>query len=164
MARSRRTRRRGRGARLAATLLGLGLPLLEPASGHAEEPKAPAEPAPSVGLDKLLKLPDSVEYDVERRGGATRSEWRTRFREAHGDLEKSRSRKAEAQKKLEDSASDSSWRFAPPGASGTTEATENYKLVQEVKREDAEIQRLEKRLRDLEVEANLAGVPKDWRE
>jgi hypothetical protein len=117
-----------------------------------------------VSLDKLLKLPDTMEYDVERRGGATRSEWRTRFREARGALEKAKARKAEAQKKLEDAASDSSWRFAPPGASGTTEATENYKLVQEVKRQDAEIQRLDKHLRDLEVEANLAGVPEDWRQ
>ena len=153
-----------RGARLALALLGLGLLLAGPRSGRAEEPKAPAAPTPNVSLDQLLKLPDSMEYDVERRGGATRSEWRTRFREARGDLDKAKARKAEAQKKLEGSASESSWRFAPPGATGTTEATENYKLVQEVKREEAEVQRLDKRLRDLEVEANLAGVPSEWRE
>lgn len=145
-------------------LLGLGLPLAAPAAGRAEEPKAPAEAPPSVGLDKLLKLPDSVEYDVERKGGATRSEWRTRFREAREKLAAAKKRKAEAQSKLEGAASDSSWRFAPPGASASTESTENYKLVQDVKRQDAEIQRLDKRLRDLEVEANLAGVPQDWRD
>ncbi len=154
---------RGRSGALAPVLLGLGLWLAGPGGGRAEEPQAPPPPAPNVTLDKLLKLPDSMEYDVERKGGATRSEWRTRFREARDQLEKAKARKAEAQKKLEGSASDSSWRFAPPGASGATDATENYKLIQEVKREDAEIQRLDKRLRDLEVEANLAGVPEDWR-
>jgi hypothetical protein len=32
-----------------------------------------------------------------------------------------------------------------------------------VKRERAEVQRAQSHLRDLDIEANLAGVPEDWR-
>jgi hypothetical protein len=135
--------------------------LVAPPIGRAEEP-----PPPQVDLDKLMKLPSGLELDVEKRGGATRSEWRERYREARGDLEKAQAGLKKAQDKLDKAAaeSDSPWRMAPPGASAGGESTERYPLTLEVKRQRSEVERAEKRLRELDVEANLASVPKEWRE
>ena len=53
-----------------------------------------------------------------------------------------------------------------PGVQATTqtESTANFSLTQEVKHQREEVTRTQKHLRDLEVEANLAGVPADWRQ
>lgn len=176
----KRTARRGAGGARAvggaggalrglsrAAVLAVGLLALSDAG--AQQPPAPAAPpaeAPKVGLDKLLKLPSNLEVDVDKRGGATRSEWRTRFRDARAESETARAALEKAQSKLEGAAaeSDSPWRMAPPGASATAESTERYPLTLEVKRQRAEVERTDRRLRELEVEANLAGVPKEWRE
>lgn len=128
---------------------------------------APAAPESEVELDRLLKLPSSSDFGVEKRGGATRGEWRSRFRTARGDVDKSKKKLTGLQGKLDEAAaqSDSPWRFVPPGASTTvSENTENYTLTEAIRREKKELQRAETRLRELEVEANLASVPDDWRE
>jgi hypothetical protein len=60
---------------------------------------------------------------------------------------------------------------APPGlgnvtnnsTSGEDAAPSNYQLSMEIKRQRGEVRRAEQALSDLEVEANLAGVPDDWR-
>jgi len=152
-----------------ALAAGLGPVGLAAPGSFAQQP-APA-PAPAAGprpvdLDKLMKLPSGLEVDVDKRGGATRSEWRARFREARAESEEARAALQKAQSKLEGAAaeSDSAWRMAPPGANTTAESTERYPLTLEVKRQRAEVERTDRRLRELEIEANLAGVPKDWRE
>jgi hypothetical protein len=160
------TSRRVRGCRLGRRT---GLVALLAAATLAAPAPAPAEdpaPPPAVDLDKLMKLPSSHRVDVERRGGATRTEWRSRFRDARGDLETAQAGLKKAQLKLDKAAaeSDSAWRMAPPGAAATSESTERYPLTLDLKRKRSEVERSEKRLRELEVEANLAGVPKDWRE
>jgi hypothetical protein len=43
------------------------------------------------------------------------------------------------------------------------EAPLDYRIRQTIKRHREEIKRLERQLRELEVEANLAAVPEDWR-
>ena len=45
-----------------------------------------------------------------------------------------------------------------------TDSPVDYQLREEVRRREAEVTRLETELRELEVEANLAGVPEEWRE
>ena len=77
-------------------LLGVCLlPAVAGADGPAAAPSAPTAPAapaerPKVTLDQLLKLPDTVQYTSELKGGATPDEWRKRFREARSDLESAR--------------------------------------------------------------------------
>ena len=133
----------------------------EPAAGEA----APREP---VDLDRLLKLPDSLQYDMERRGGLSRGEWRARFREARQELEGARAALARSQGELErvaDGGQGSAWNFTPPGMStDASDAPLDYRLRMEIKKHREEVQRAEKRLLDLEVEADLAGVPQDWRQ
>jgi hypothetical protein len=52
----------------------------------------------------------------------------------------------------------------PGGGAGASEAPLDYRIRQAINRHRQEIERLERQLRDLEVEANLAMVPEDWRQ
>ena len=40
----------------------------------------------------------------------------------------------------------------------------DFQLRQEIKRHREEIEHLEQQLQELEIEANLAGVPEEWRQ
>jgi hypothetical protein len=57
------------------------------------------------------------------------------------------------------------WNMAPPGVPVEAAETgpDTYRLRDEVRRWRAEIERSEARLRELEIEASLAGVPVEWR-
>jgi hypothetical protein len=132
-----------------------------------------AEDAPSppiIDLDQLLVLPDSLELDPETRGGATKAEWRARFQSAREDLAAARAALARTQANLEEIASDTSaWKMGAPGlgavdASSGKDAPLDYGLSNEIRRNREEVKRSERRLTELEVEAELAGVPRDWRE
>ncbi len=53
--------------------------------------------------------------------------------------------------------------MAAPGAQPTAENSPvSYKLRQDIRKYREEVGRAERRLRDLEVEASLAGVPPEW--
>jgi hypothetical protein len=155
-----------RPAALAAALLVAGLGGPPPAL--AEEPAA----ASGVPLDRLLKLPPSLpaQGEVEKRGGATRDEWQARFSAAREQLERARKElegaRADLQGRVDEDGS--SWKMAAPGlgtsAKPPSEAGPiDYKLSQDLRRGREDVERAEKRLQDLEVEANLAGVPAEWR-
>lgn len=142
---------------------------LAPAAVAGEEPDEPDDPAAatrSVELDKLLELPDSLDYGVERRGGLTRSEWQARFQGARSAIEEAETKLARAQEELEGLASETSqWQLAPPGAGAANpEAPLSYRLRQDIRRYKARRERATRHLRDLQIEANLAGVPDSWRE
>jgi hypothetical protein len=49
------------------------------------------------------------------------------------------------------------------GAATANENPTDYRLSQELKRGREEVDRAERALHELEVEANLAGVPEAWR-
>lgn len=119
-------------------------------------------------LDQLLKLPSSVEYSSEKKSGATRSEWRQRFHDARAASKSADAALKKAQDQLSaTAASKDDWQFTPPGlpaGANDQDATSNFALRQEVKRQKSEVERAKARLRELDVEANLAGVPDDWRE
>lgn len=125
-------------------------------------PPAAAQPE----LDRLLKLPDSMQYSSEERGGATRSEWRSRFVEARTSVVEGEKALEKAQSQLATVVgSKSEWQFSPPGLPAQTDehSTTSFQLRQDVKRKRDEVDRARARLRELEVEANLAGIPADWR-
>jgi hypothetical protein len=113
-----------------------------------------------------LKLPSSADYGFEKKGGATRSEWRARFLEARSSVENAQAALAKAQEDLASAAGESdAWQFKPPGVPGQDGADTNdgYRLRQEVRKQRGELDRAQARLRELEVQANLSGVPDDWR-
>ena len=158
--------------RIASAALGLALaaPALgqSAAEGDRVPPQGgrPAQGAPSVSLDRLLRLPDSLDVSVERRGGSTRGEWRSRFEAARAAIENERAALALAQAELDEVASTSAWQVGPPipGSNANPDQTPlDFRLRQEIRRHRDEIERLERQLRALEVEANLAEVPADWR-
>ena len=181
---SMRSRIRRSGAQTAAGLpaIVLGLLLLAPAppAPAADEPAgevasvpdpqdapppAPEEPDPAVDLDRLLRLPNSYEADVDRRGGATASEWRARFGAARKEAEDARTRLATAEAELEKaSGTSSAWQVSAPGTSDPQTSPISLRLREQIRSEREAITAAERRLRALDVEADLAAVPPDWRE
>ena len=148
-------RRSGAGFGVLALAMALAVGLAGP--GYAEEP------AQGVGLDQLLKLPPSVSTGVERKGGMTRGEWRGRFDRLEVQLASEQQSLAVAQKERDRVANSSDqWLLGAPGMTNT-EAPLDYRLRQEITRHKEEIERLKTARDSLEVEANLAGVPEDWR-
>jgi hypothetical protein len=146
--------------RRAGTRIGvLGLAWALAGLASAED----AAPPPRVGLDQLLKLPPSVETGIERRAGMTRGEWRGRFERIERSLASEQTSLAAAQKERDRVAGSSDqWLLGAPGMTNT-EAPLDYRLRQEITRHKDEIERLKSERDSLEVEANLAGVPEDWR-
>lgn len=133
----------------------------------AQDAPAPDERSP-VKLRRLLELPSDLQYDAEQKGGHTRGEWRARFQDLRARLAHEEEQLEDAYAVREDVASSSdAWQVALPGgisASSGQDTPLDYQLSRRIKRHKAEIERLERALLDLEVEANLAGVPEEWRE
>lgn len=135
-----------------------------PPSGKA----APSTAAPSVHLDKLLKLPDESSYKMDKRGGLSRGEWRDLFQKAKESLAHEKKALAAAQAKMDEVARGKNpWKVGPaiPGFSGSNsgDAPLDYKLQQEIKQRRQRVRNLEEQLRQLGIKADLAGVPADWR-
>jgi hypothetical protein len=153
-------------------VLWAGLALAGPAA--AEDPAAQAATKPVGGataseaapvhLDQLLTLPTDRQYSVERKGGLTRGEWRARYGEVRADLRKEREAYEQTQAKLEDEAG-GQWSVNPiPGAEqDTSKSPVDFQLRTQLRRHRDEIDRLERKVRQLDIEANLAGVPDEWR-
>jgi hypothetical protein len=56
------------------------------------------------------------------------------------------------------------WKLAPPGApANASDSPLDYQLRQDIRRQRAELAHAEQQLQDLGIEANLAGVPEEWR-
>ncbi|HVH20778.1 MAG TPA: hypothetical protein VNF72_20995 [Myxococcota bacterium] len=121
--------------------------------------------APAVGLDSLLKLPPSGASPGEARaGGVTRQEWEQRFAIARGDVAAAQGAIDKAQQELGTLAKGTeNWQMSAPGAQANAENSPmSYRLRQELRKQREELSAAERRLTDLEVEANLAGVPEEW--
>lgn len=157
-------------AALCLPALWLALPVAaeEGAEGAARPapPAAEAKPA-SVPLDQLLKLPDSFSGRAPPllRAGATQKEWQGRFRTAREKIQDARVALARVERELEETASESSsYQIAMPNQPASTDgSTLSFRLSQELKRRREQLGRAEADLQDLEIQANLAGVPEDWR-
>ena len=131
----------------------------EPAAGSA------TKSAPTVDLGRLLKLPDSYQQPTENRRGMGQSKWESRFELVRLDLDTAQTALDSAQQELGEVAGDSSqWSVAAPGTTPNPENTPlSYKLRQEIRRQREEVERAERKLRSLEIEADLAEVPDEWR-
>jgi hypothetical protein len=132
----------------------------------AQQPTtAEAAPQQPAELERLLTLPSGERFGVDRRGGLSRGEWRARFNEIATALANERQALADAEGRLGEAAgSASNWQMAPvPGMQPSPDAPLDYQLRVAIRRHRSEIERLEKKLRQLEIEANLAGVPPEWR-
>ena len=128
-------------------------------------PAVGADPPPPVELDQLLRIPRATPVENLRHGGATRSEWQARFAESQENLDQARAALAAARTELEGLAGEQgNWQMAAPGMpQGASENSPvSYRLLQEIRRQREEVVRFERRLRDLRIEANLAGVPDEW--
>jgi hypothetical protein len=115
-----------------------------------------------------MKLPSSLDYGAGERGGMTPGEWRARYRALNEALEFEQKALEAAQEELSKIARTSdAWTLAAPipGAVGAAnEAPLDYQLRQEIQRRKSEIEHLERALLELDVRADFAGVPAEWRE
>jgi hypothetical protein len=143
----------------------------------AAEPESDAEPAPSeqgaptqaappVAYDALFRLPSDMGAPAPSDSGTLdRKRWEERFTAVRGDLDSAREQLTKSQAQLEAMARKTeNWQMAAPGAQPTAENSPvSYKLRQDIRTQREEVARAERRLRELEVEASLAGVPAEWR-
>jgi hypothetical protein len=146
-------------------VLGVALAALASAGPLRAQEAEPATEAEPAELDRLLTLPAGQSFGVDRRGGLSRGEWRSRFAELNDALTNERKALAEAEGRLDEAAgSASNWQMAPvPGMQPSPDAPLDYQLRVAIRRHRSEIERLERKLKELEIEANLAGVPAEWR-
>ena len=146
----------------------LALVLAAPGVARAEAEEAPA--APMVDLDRLLQLPDSYRERVQGSPGRAHGPdvWRLRFAAADRAVSEARQDLANAQAALGKLAGETSdWQLSAPGlaAGGDRENSPlSFRLREQIRKRKQELQDAERGRLDLEVEANLAGVPKGWRE
>ncbi len=149
---------RGAAGALVLALLANTAPL-----AVAEEPPSP----PVVALDQLLKIPDTLVFEPATRGRNTRVQWRERFEKARAELAEARADLAKSQVKMKEMAEGTSaWKMGAPGI-GSVDASSrdtplDYSLSNEMRRNREDVERGERRLSELEIEANLAGVPREW--
>jgi hypothetical protein len=149
-----------------------------PAEGSLSVPPAPTRGAPSgpsgPGLDALLQLPRG--YGVQsgpRVAGTSEAEWRRRFAKARQELTTAEQQLAETKRELDEEAGSggaSQWAVAPPGASnsgggavGPNNSPVSFRLRQALRSQREEVEQKKRALRDLGIEADLAGVPPGWR-
>ncbi|HEX9814435.1 MAG TPA: hypothetical protein VGB31_05760 [Myxococcota bacterium] len=153
-----RIRKRGIGA---INLLWLLASLVGAAAADEE-----AAPSPqSVSLDQLLTLPSSLPVESSQRGGLSRGEWNSKFAAAEAEVETAKADLEASLDKLSELVGKTgNWKVAAPGAQAAPDdgSPVNYGLKQEIRRKREEVARTERKLIDLIVEANLAGVPEDW--
>lgn len=151
-----RTRKRWAGA---LGLLWLVAPLVGAAGADSESPPE------SVTLDRLLTLPSGLPLESSERGGLTRAEWSSRFAAAEAELEAAQTDLDASLAKLSEMVGKAgNWKVAAPGVQvdPNDNSPVNYGLKQEIRRKREDVVRAERKVRDLIVEANLAGVPENW--
>ena len=179
-----RVRRRGGFAEAGAKAFALVAVCFVTFSAEAEESAEDASPTMIVpglpagsgggsgpGLDALLHVPkDYLQPKGRTVAGADEDEWRRRFAVAHRTLQRAQASLDETKGALDAAAGgsgSSQWAVAPPGASGSgpspTDSPLSFKLRQEMLRNREGLDEAGRSLRDLRIEADLAGVPGDWR-
>ncbi|MFQ5514775.1 MAG: hypothetical protein ACE5FG_10070 [Myxococcota bacterium] len=124
--------------------------------GIASPPRSRAP----LELDRLLRPPKLKTRAPERLGGKDREQWGREFSEARSEIRALEERISESQQRIRE-ASGGDWSFSPTGG-GAPIAPEVLQLRAELRRDRQSLGAARQRLRDLEVEASLAGVPDSW--
>lgn len=125
------------------------------------------------GLDALLQVPSRLlDGNSGAVAGASEAEWRRRFDRAQDELDAAREGLERTKRELDSVAEGggaSQWSVAAPGggapaggAAGSTSPL-SFRLRQELKRNRDRLEQAERSLRELRIEADLAGVPSAWR-
>ncbi len=153
-------------------LVVLVAPALSAAEDRPGEPSAPGAPSataqpatrPALRLDSILK-PRSVpatQAGGEARGGRSRPEWIEAFAAARREIQEIEARLETTRQKLSSSAAATGeYQYSPLGGGQQTDP-ETLKLRAQLKRDRESLDAARRRLRDLEVEASLSGVPREW--
>jgi hypothetical protein len=135
----------------------------QPAPAPAEEgpPPAKAPTGKTIDLDTLLHPPaTALQPTGKTYGGRDQKAWQAEFRRARSEITDLQG-KIEAEQQHLRSASGGDWQYSPTGGEATD--PEVLKLRATLKRDRQSLEASQQRLRDLDVEASLAGVPEDWR-
>ena len=128
-----------------------------PAADEASEVATP----PSLDLDRLLK-PRAAPSMRTRYGGKDREAWSRDFSNARSEVAELEDKVEAAQQKYRQ-VSDAEWGYSPIGG-GTPTDPEVLRVRAEIKRDRQSLEAARQRLRELGVEASLAGVPREWSE
>jgi len=165
--------------------LGVCLLLLAPSSGPVgaegaegdlgvtgkTEASKDQQAAPGVGneveLDQLLQLPSTMDFGNEKRNGASANDWRSRFRASFKEIAAAQEAIEQTKRALDAQASTgggSQWQMAPPGANNTEVTPMNFKLREDLRKGRERLEEAETKHRALVIQADLAGVPEDWRQ
>jgi hypothetical protein len=123
-------------------------------------------------LESLLQLPSGFQSsaDAPAVAGASETEWRRRFRKSQQELADAQASLAKTKVELDKVAGEgggSSWNVAPNVGGGGVpqgEAPLSFKLRQQLKSDRELVEAAERAMRQLRIEADLAGVPTAWRE
>jgi hypothetical protein len=94
-------------------------------------------------------------------GGRDQKGWREEFRRARQEVSDLEGKVEAGQQHLR-SAATGEWNYTPAGGDATD--PEVLKLRAQLRRDRQSLEASRQRLRDLDVEASLAGVPEAWRQ
>jgi hypothetical protein len=108
-----------------------------------------------------LRIPPGGVTAPDWRGGKDQATWQAEFAEAHGEVGELESRIADTQQRLREIAPED-WAFTPAGT-GVPSDPEILKLRASLRRDRQSLEAARQRLRELQVEASLAGVPDAWK-
>ncbi len=121
-------------------------------------------------LDALLHLPPNfVSQEPRAVAGAGESVWRKRFEKADWDLTEATARLADTKRELEavaEKGGATQWSMAAPGGGGDSTPNASplsFKLRQQLRGDRERVTVTERAKRELQIEADLAGVPQRWR-
>jgi hypothetical protein len=144
-----------------------GAPEVAPPEPDVDPSAPPTEAQPDVGLDQLLRLPNSLDFKEERRGGGGAADWRRRFSESRRSVSAAKARVAETEAAMAEAGVSGSgqWQIAPPGqqASAGENGPLNFKLREDLRRAREALEEAARRHRALAGGGGRAEVPEAWR-
>lgn len=131
-----------------------------------------ARPKPKLRIDSLLRprtmttprTPDAVPTE-ETYGGRNREAWVRAFTEVRTELHDAEAALEKSRKKLAEASQGGGYTYNPLGGTGADSSPtdpEVQKAKAQRDRDRKTIEAAQKRLRELTVEASLAGVPDSW--
>jgi hypothetical protein len=130
-------------------------------SETAPPPPSQTPPTQKLDLDRLLKpRAPAPSVGEPTYGGRDRAGWEEQFKKARHEVTDLEGKVDFTQDRLRQAAA-GDWNYSPAG--GEAADPEILKLRAQLRRDRQSLEAARQRLRDLQVEASLAGVPEEWR-